>query len=55
MIQSPDRDLAEQRSASGHRQNQKKQEPQRGCNRALTITVTHTLRLRAMQNTLEKT
>ena len=33
--------LAERRSASGHRQNEKKQEPPRGRNRALKITVTH--------------
>ena len=29
----------------------KKQEPRRGWNRALKITVTHTVRLRAMRNT----
>ena len=31
------------------------QEPWRGCNRALKIKVTHTVQLRAMQNTKEKT
>ena len=46
MIQSPDQDLTERRSWSGHRQNKKNKKPRCGWNRALKLTVTHTVRLR---------
>ena len=37
--------------SSPRKLKKKKQEPPRGWNRALKITVTHTVRLRAMRNT----
>ena len=45
----------EQRLTTYQTSEEIKQEPLRGYNRVLKITVTHTVRLRAMRNTKEKT